>query len=129
MKPVRRGLLILFTSAMVGCASSTWARADDDSNNYVKQLLDVVGPRTMGRLAEQDIRALAKAPGDDGQSVQRALDLAAPRYEYSSTFACQDTAPGSNPDALCTNALIACTNPADGPGPLTGLWRRTLVQA
>ena len=130
MRPLFRLLIAALVAFGSVILTGPQANADSGEGDYVSGIASAGGVDTRAFLTEKQVIDQPKFPGDDRSSlVQAALASAAPRYEYSSTFACQDTAPGSNPDALCTNALIACTNPADGPGPLTRLWRRTLVQA
>src|SRR5689334_12818773 len=75
----------------------------------------------------QSVLNLPKGPDDDGHGIyQPAAD--APRYEYGSTTACVVGAQPGDPsaDVMCNGALMACSNPANGPGPLTRIWRRTV---
>ncbi len=78
--------------------------------------------------ARDQIVALPKTPADDGRSpVDAAYN--GPRYEYGSTTACTANPPGgAATDALCTMAITACSDPTKGAGPLTRIWRRTLVE-
>jgi len=77
--------------------------------------------------SRDSVTGLAKSPTDDGKSPVQTVEEG-PRYEYGSTTACTGNPPGGPAtDALCTMAITACADPAKGAGPLTRIWRRTVV--
>lgn len=77
---------------------------------------------------KEDVVNLPKGPGDDGKSVWAPV-VDAPRYEYGWTTSCTSALPGeAGSDVLCLGAVVSCSNPANGPGPLTKIWRRVVQQ-
>ena len=74
----------------------------------------------------QAVSGLAKGPADDGKSPW-APAADAPRYEYGGTTSCTNARPGeTGAESMCMAAVTACSNPANGPGPLTRIWRRII---
>jgi hypothetical protein len=96
------------------------------------QRLEVCAPDNEGILSgtrREDVTNLPEGPDvDRSRLYQPAAN--APRYEYGSTTSCITGArPGdAGADVMCNGAVMACSNPANGPGPLTRIWRRTIQQ-
>ncbi|MDQ6948656.1 MAG: hypothetical protein M3256_20965, partial [Actinomycetota bacterium] len=66
-------------------------------------------------------------PDDKGTSA--VVNASSIRYEYSWTTSCTNALPGeAGADVLCLGAVVSCSNPANGPGPLTKIWRRIVQQ-
>ena len=120
--------LAMLTIAM-GSASAHKIATSPPNPCIVNPLLctaDKEGIKT--KAAREEVGDLARWEGDDGKVVvQPAADV--PRFEYSTSSGCGDTMPDSPEANLpCTNATLACSAPADGPGPLTRIWRRVVGQ-
>ncbi len=93
---------------LIGCAPST--TGIDTSTN------------------RKDIENRPTHPGDDGSPLP--VGYKGPTYEYGTTTACSMSEPGGPAaNSLCTHAITACTDPTKGAGPLTRIWRRTMLGA
>ena len=75
------------------------------------------------RITEQEAANLPTAPAVSGAGSTSSGPPA--RFEYRFASACERAA-GTMGDSNCTWALLACPG-TDGPGPLTDIFRRTVV--
>lgn len=137
MRGVIRSLaLMLLVTSVMNPTTPAWGLASGGAPTTVP-VISTSQCGTLSCVTEQggvgtgstkdQVTNLPKGPDDSGQGVY-APAADAPRYEYGWTTSCTAALPGEQgSDVLCLGAVIACSNPANGAGPLTRIWRR-LVQ-
>lgn len=121
-------LLLLILTLVLSLA---WTR-DRAHGNHVPGHIDwgstagQDGAATTGGMSRDQVLGLPKSPGDDGKSPVAGV-ISGPRYEYGWTTSCSFDPPGSGlADVMCMGAVMGCQNPAEGPGPQSRIWRRTV---
>ena len=119
--------LLLLAVALVTAQPSFAAPADDGPSTCGKATCSARKSGIDTSMSRGSVVNLPRGPGDDGSALWAPV-ADGPRYEYGSSTSCTVSPPGQvGADALCSGAVTACSDPAQGAGPLTRIWRR-LVQ-
>ncbi len=119
---MKRLIQTLMTCVVLMVASAGIAYGCTGLSGCSSEAAGVVTGMTREQLAH-----LPQSPDDNEKSP--VLNASSIRYEYGWTTACTGAAPGeAGADVLCLGAVVSCSNPANGPGPLTKIWRRIVPQ-
>ena len=118
MGPLRR--LSLVGALVLGLIGLVVGQASGDADG------DTRSDGATTRISEKESANLPEAPaGAGGAGAVAASGGPQPRYEYRFASACERAA-GTMGDSNCAWALLACPV-GGGPGPLTDIFRRTVV--
>lgn len=121
-----RALSILVLTLFLICNEMASASAGEGDWNTTETSVKGDGAATNNVLGKNSVLELPKNAQDDGKSALDA-NYTGPRYEYGWTTSCTQSTPGGpGADALCMGAVTACSDPTQGTGPLSRIWRRAV---